>query len=278
MLEGFNDYLHDKFTSENTIKSRMSDVRQFLKQHNKISPEVVKSFLREQRENGLDNLTVYRRLASLKHYAKYMKVNLGEIDIPSPKKKLPKNVMRANKIRQLHEEIIKITPDDGFDQMTLKAFFVLLNQTPRISEILNLKVEDIDFDNEEYKIVGKGNKEAVKPVLVDMNVLIEYKNLREEAGVDCDYFLTRRYNGGWSRLKNREAYKLLYDFTEKVIGIKINPHAFRHSVATSLLENGVDIRVIQELLGHESIATTQIYTKVSTSALKKLASSHPVFS
>jgi len=277
LINDFKIYMGNQTTSAHSVKCRVSDVNIFFRHFKRLNHNTAQQFVSMQLKDDVNPLSIKRRIGSLKKYAKFIGVNIGDIDMPRAIRRLPKNIMTEKEMISLYEEAERITRKDGIDAMTLRSLIVLLNQTPRKSEILDIMDKDIDLGDEVIKMIVKRGKELMKPIYIGTHLLKDYIEFKRELGIEIPNFLVRKYNGKWKGLKEREMYSMLGGFTERVIGKKINPHAFRHSVATSLLNKGTDIRVIQEVLGHESLSSTQIYTHV---ALDKMRSSvkknHPL--
>ena len=150
----------------------------------------------------------------------------------------------------------------------------------RVSELIHLKISDLFFDEGFIKIVGKGNKErfvpihysAQKYIVLYMNEIRDHLSIKK--GFEDTLFLNRRGNS----LSRQMIFMILKALAIKInLNKKISPHTFRHSFATHLLKNGADLRAIQQMLGHESITTTEVYVHLDTSYLKKIVEKyHPI--
>ncbi len=173
---------------------------------------------------------------------------------------------------------VKIETPAGFRNRVI--FELLWVSGMRISELSNLNYENLNLEQNEIKVLGKGAKERI--VLIPDKTKENLKNYMDNVSdLICktkkapDSPLFINYNG--FRLQNQSIRKALKEVVEKIeLPKKITPHIFRHSFATRLLENGADLRIVQELLGHASISNTQIYTHVSSARLKSVYdSTHP---
>lgn len=275
-LQEFKNSL-EEYLSDNTVYSRVNDVKGFFRLFNEVNTATIQAYVGEMRKAGLDTKTIGRRVGSLKAYADFLGIPLSKIKTPPWSRKLPV-IATANELRMLRDAILEIKESDGLNAMTLKPMFVLLNAVGRIGEILDVRIKDINFQTETVRFKGKRQKETIKPVVFGLDLLKEYIEYRDKLNIDCQYLLVRRYNGVYKQLGLREFRKELYSFTKKILGDKkITPHSFRHTIATELLNNGADLRRVQEVLGHENIATTQIYTHVAKRALTDiLKSKHPL--
>ncbi len=190
---------------------------------------------------------------------------IDNIDRPKLGKSLP-TILSKREV----ESLLDITLNNKFDYRN-KAMLELMYSTGiRISELINIKIFDVDFENRYLKVIGKGNKERVIPL---SNIGIEY--LKIYINNYRNSFLKERtsdflfLNTTGNKL-TRQGFFLILSNIAKIKGIKtkLSPHTIRHSFATHLLDNGADLRSIQELLGHASISTTQIYTHVSNKHLR----------
>lgn len=187
------------------------------------------------------------------------------IKMPKLDKKLPE-FLTIEEVSKLLD-IKLLTPLDYRNKAILE---VLYATGMRISELLELKLNNIDYKNEYIKVMGKGKKERIIPLTnITMNYLNEYINHQRNFILKTrvsDYIFVN-YNG--QKLSRQGFFKILKNIC-KVQGInkEISPHTLRHSFATHLLSNGADLRIIQELLGHEDISTTEIYTHLSNEQIK----------
>ncbi len=280
-----NDYI-DKFLnhlryqrrfSEHTIRAYETDLSQFKefidKKHKEIeiiniSALDIRSFLHEMYKNKLDATSICRHLSSLRSFFKYLlsekfilKNVAEEVKNPHTSIKLP---------RYLHEEQMFLFLDSINDSSPLgardKAILELLYASGlRVSELVSLDVNSIDMDSKSIIVLGKGKKERL--VLFGeyaKNALLKYFDVREQLlsnDEECDA-LFLNFRGG--RLTDRSIRRVVNIHIEDAgLLLKISPHSLRHSFATHMLNNGADIRDIQEFLGHSSLAATQRYTHVS---------------
>lgn len=287
-MEAFLDYLrYEKQHSEHTILAYKTDLKQFLGHLNTHKIETIqdanyqdiRNWMVFLLEKNISARSVNRKLASLKAYFKFLK-NKGEIEkdptkkIIAPKisKKLPEFIPK-NQLDFLFDTFD--FPMD-FESQRDKMIFVLLYATGiRKSELINLKVADIDFYNETIKVLGKGNKERKIPYhnFLKSNLKPYIELLEEKFGLDSYLLRTKKGDPLYPVLVNRILKKYLHGLTSVK---QKSAHVFRHSFATHLLDEGAELNAIKELLGHSSLAATQVYTHNSIEKLKKVyQQAHP---
>jgi site-specific recombinase XerD len=232
-------------------------------------------------EGGAAKSTVARKLASTRGLFDHM-VRIGELVhnpadlMPSPKReqRLPR-VLGPDEARTLLERI----PASGPLEIRDRAIFeVAYSCGLRCQEIINLDIGDVDFDSERVRVEGKGGKTRIVPIgepaqkALDRYLSVARPALADRAE-ETALFISRRGR----RLSPSDVRRRLQGWVrEAALAGRISPHALRHSFATHLLEGGADLRSIQELLGHSSVSTTQVYTRVEPSRLRKqYERSHP---
>lgn len=291
-LEDFRSYiLVEKNFSKHTAKAYYSDILDFLLWLGDIPLENVNfSKVREylhfiQKFNYKKN-TIARKIASLRTFYKYLyrekKVDSNPaMNLNSPKrpKQLPK-FLTPYEVEQILNNI-KIDTPAGYRN---KAILELLWATGmRVSELSGLNFEDLNLENNEIRVFGKGSRERIILVTdraktylqryIDTARPLVAKGFRVENNENSAVFIN---NTGY-RLQTRTVRNVINEIVEKIqLPKHVTPHVFRHSFATHLIENGADLRVVQELLGHASISNTQIYTHVSSQHLKEVYNeTHP---
>jgi integrase/recombinase XerD len=241
-------------------------------------------------QKGLVATSVARILAAVRGFHKFMLFEgISDNDVSAAVKppKAPKRLPKAISIQEI-EILLKASgpePDDvsgtaaDIIRVRDRAILELLYATgARVSEIVNMDLDDL-IDPEIVRLFGKGSKERIVPVgryaqaavaayLVRVRPTLATLSLGTPA-----LFLNQR----GSRLSRQSIWQIISDSAQAAkLGVEVSPHTFRHSFATHLLEGGADVRVVQELLGHASVTTTQIYTLVTVDALREIyASSHP---
>ena len=290
LIQEFIDYLgHEKGLASNTLESYSRDLRQyywFLSGDSSLSLEsasqsTIVAYLMYLRKQGKATATIARRLAALKAFYQFLvKENYvandptGELSSPKLERKLPK-VLTVEEVERLLSQPDFSLPAGKRD----KAMLELLYATGiRVSELVNLNVQDVDLQEGFVRCVGKGSKERVVPIgemaVIALRSYLE--NARSKLIADPKERAVFVNHHG-RRLTRQGFWKIVKKYAQQaLIRKEITPHTLRHSFATHLLENGADIRAVQEMLGHADISTTQIYTHVTKDRLKDVyAKSHP---
>ena len=277
----FKEWLALRGASKYTINQRSADVKKFLKEYREVNTHTVQKFIDAQTKAGKDSKTAYSKFLSMRSYAKFLGKELGNIDRPSPKRNV--SVIKTMSIKEYNELsgwVRNIDKTFGYDHMRDKIIIVLLMLGFRRSEMLGIKVSDLDFTNERIGFVGKMKKGAFIPMANQADFLKDYIEVRSKLPNlgDHDALIVRKYNNQYQPLKEREMYEILHDLTRRVIGREVNPHVFRHTIATLMLDEKIDLMTIRDTLRHESILTTQVYTHVSKNRVRKaLEDINPLF-
>ena len=276
IFEFVNYLLIDKNYSKNTIESYKRDLDLFdnyiNKDINSINKEDIKKYLKYLKDSKHKERSVARNLSSLKSFYKFLLINnvvkLNPMEgITSLKlaKKLP-DILTIDEVNKL----LDIKLDDNYSYRN-KAMFELLYATGlRVSELVDLKTYDIDLEEDIVRAMGKGSKERIIPMGdYAKNALSSYLNIRYTflKKETTDYLFLNNHG---KKMTRQGFFKILKKLIrDKGIKKDISPHTLRHSFATHMINNGADLRTIQELLGHSDISTTQIYTHISNEQIKK---------
>ena len=294
-LAEFLDYLRiEKNRSENTLRSYQTDLEllmEFLTNKgvsdwNKSTTDLIKEWVIDLKRKHISNTTIARRISSVKVFFGFLvKRNLIEINptlkLISPKlnKVLP-NVLGQKQAEQLLTQAANIEVEEEIEEVRIRDYAileVLYSTGIRVSELVGLNLEDINFSNLTLKVLGKGRKERVVPFGIPARDAIdkyldESRNKFNSKNINA-LFLGQRGN----RLNVRQVRRILNKAMAQIEnGKEISPHDLRHSAATHMLEAGADLRIVQELLGHSSLATTQKYTHVTIERLREVfANAHP---
>lgn len=288
-LEEFKIYLKsEKNFSIHTIRAYCADVYTFLIWADNLNVDEINSkkfseYLYFIQKINYTKTTIARKIASIRAFYKFLfqeeiiETNPADALVaPKRPKSLP-DFMSEEEVENILRNV-KIETPAGFRNRVI--FELLWVSGMRISELSNLNYENLNLEQNEIKALGKGAKERI--VLIPDKTKENLKNYMDNVSdLICktkkapDSPLFINYNG--FRLQNQSIRKALKEVVEKIeLPKKITPHIFRHSFATRLLENGADLRIVQELLGHASISNTQIYTHVSSARLKSVYdSTHP---
>ena len=287
------DYLHylkvERGLSENTIASYGIDLKLFLEylreneipSFKQVNKEVIVNYMQAEKNNNKANSSILRSVSSLRKFFQYLaqekiieKDPMLLIDTPKKKQHLPQVLTKEEVEKLLH------SPNTGqVLGLRDRAMLELMYATGlRISEIINLKLEDLHLTMGTLQTLGKGHKERIVPVgdeaIKWINRYLEEarpKLLKQKRS----NYLFLNFHG--NNLTRQGVWKNLKAEVRKVgIQKNITPHTLRHSFATHILENGADLRIVQELLGHADISTTQIYTHLSNKQLADIYNrAHP---
>ncbi|GBD89087.1 tyrosine recombinase XerC [bacterium BMS3Abin03] len=271
--------------SSQTVKAYRTDLVQFEKFCNlhskyltdKISERFLKTYLMELSESGLDKSSIARKLASIRGLFRFAFKNELIVSNPSAYIKNPKSARKLPEITTT-DSILEIY--DKADELEenpelVKIIFELLyGCSLRVGELCSLNYGDIDMDSKTLRVKGKGNKTRITPVGEKSLLIVKgYFNKVNHINYDEPLIKTKKGN----RIYSRFVYRIINKYLSKVTDIKKkSPHILRHSAATHMLDNGADLRAVKEILGHENLSTTQIYTHVSVERLKSTyKKSHP---
>lgn len=287
----FVSYLRlEKKYSGHTVNAYQQDILSFtnfcedkygLVQIERVEYPVIRSWIVELVNSGISNRSVNRKIASLKAYYKF----LQQIDLIAANPLAKHKALKTSKKIEVpfsEEEMRRVLSQlpfsDDFEGSRDKLIIELLYTTGiRRAELVNLKMGDVDLSERSLKVLGKRNKERIVPLLVStIDLFAMYLPLRNELEnkVDKEFvFLTSAGNKIYETL----VYRIINGYFSKVSSkIKRSPHILRHTFATHLLNKGADLNSVKELLGHSSLASTQVYTHNSIAELKKIhASAHP---
>jgi len=282
LIEEFLDYIIvERGLTNNTRDSYRMDLekfRLFLKSRNKleadaIAREDIMDFLMEEKDKGSTPSTISRALVSIRmffrylSYTGYIRKDITE-GLESPKLwKLLPEVLSIDEVDRLLSLPDIRTPEGIRDRAILEFMYAT---GLRISEVVNLSVSDVNLNKGYLRCLGKGNKERIVPIGKKAIKYLE-KYIREvRPKYVKDLLATNLFLTRLGRPFTRQGlWKLIKGYSRRVrTGKNITPHTLRHSFATHMLSRGADLRVIQELLGHADITTTQIYTKVDRNRLK----------
>ena len=290
-LEAFLDYLQkEKKYSLHTVCAYVKDVSDF-QQYNEVNFEQesvdrveytqIRSWVVFLVENGLSAISVNRKVASLKAFYKFL-LKVKQIEVSPLLKhralKVSKKIQIPFSEKELELVLDAIQLEEGFESVRDRLLIELLYSTGiRRSELISLKLNAVDFSSATIKVLGKRNKERIIPVLsVVLKQMQLYLKEREVLDVVEDgayFFLTKK----GLKLNESFVYRLINSYFSKVSEkVKRSPHVLRHTFATHLLNNGADLNSVKELLGHSSLASTQVYTHNSLLELKKVyVGAHP---
>ena len=290
-LQSFKDYLQlEKKYSPHTINAYLNDINLFesfnknqFHQENieQVNYSQIRSWIVSLVDDTISNVSINRKIASLKAFYKFL-LKTKQIEVSPLLKhkamKTPKTLQIPFSEKEVAEVLSQISNPVGFEEIRDKLIIDLFYTTGiRRTELIHLKTANVNTSNNTIKVLGKRNKERIIPLLpIVSRQLISYFNerthLEKVTDKDC-FFLTKK----GLKLNDSFVYRLINTYFSAVSEkVKRSPHILRHTFATHLLNNGADLNSVKELLGHSSLASTQIYTHSSLSELKKVyENAHP---
>lgn len=289
-IQSFLSYIeYERRYSRHTLESYGNDLEQFslyLKsEYQKEEIELaghleIRSWIVQMMEQKISPRSINRKLSTLKSFFKFLmrkgvvkKSPLSKVLAPKTSKRLPVFVEKAG----IEKLLTDIEFPEGFegarDKMILDLFY---NTGMRRSELNHLKETDIDSYNAQIKVLGKGNKERIIPIQPQLrNALQEYILLKNQSTAQASVYLFVNPQG--KLLNPSNIYQIVKKYLNLITTIdKKSPHVLRHTFATHLMNNGADINAVKELLGHASLAATQVYTHNTIDKLKNIyKQAHP---
>ena len=289
--EAFRDYLQlEKKYSAHTVNAYLNDIaffeifnRTHFEQEDvdKANYSQVRSWIVSLIDQNISNVSVNRKMASLKAFYKFL-LKTKQIEVNPMLKhkalKTPKTIQIPFSEKELTDLMQAVGSPVGFEEIRDKLIIDMFYTTGmRRAELIGLMIKNVDLSSKVIKVLGKRNKERIIPVLP---IIIEQLDLylleRNAIGeiVDADYFFISKKG---LKLSESFVYRLINSYFSKVSKkVKKSPHVLRHTFATHLLNNGADLNSVKELLGHSSLASTQVYTHNSLAELKKVyTNAHP---
>ena len=267
----------DKDTTVNSYSEDIYKYLEYMESKNissalDISYNNLLDYLKYLDDNKYEVSSVARKIVSIKAFHKYLSENYNVIDI-STKINTPRFYRKLPNILTIEEvdNLLDIKLDAPFDYRNKAMLELMYSSGLRVSELINLELSDIDLNNNYVRCFGKGSKERIVPVgeysSKYLSIYInEYRDSMKKGYYTEKIFL----NNHGKEMTRQGFFKIIKKIAkDKDINKNITPHMLRHSFATHLLNNGADLRTIQEMLGHSSISTTQIYTNVTNDILKE---------
>ena len=280
-ISSFSEYLlYQKGLSQNTVDSYISDLMKLSNylQNQDLSKTNIDNFFIDISEFNYSVSTKKRMHSSIKNFLKYINEyeDYESIDISDIKLKSTNKLPEILSIVDIENMINFYNHETYLESRNRTVIDMLYSTGCRVSELCDINLSDIDLDDKYLKLKGKGSKQRIVPVGSKL-----YKNLLEYLNVRNTFLQNRGEPLFLSKSKNkldRTAVFRIIKKTAKNISIQtdVHPHTLRHSAATHMLEGGCDLRTVQEFLGHSSVSTTQIYTKVTKEFLEEaFTESHP---
>lgn len=282
--KGYEEFLRlEKSLSQNSVSAYVNDINKLInfleEEFKRVPPEKVrllhlKKFVEWLNLKGVSPRTQARTISGIKSFFKYLLIEEKIMNDPttlleSPKvgRKLP-DVLTMEEIDLLIDSVDISKPEGQRNRAMLETLY---SCGLRVSELVSLKISDLFFDQGYIKVEGKGGKERLVPIsknaVEEINKYLEGYRKTLHIGKDCSNILFLNRRG--KNLSRVMVFTIIKGLAEKVgLDKKISPHTFRHSFATHLINGGADLRAVQEMLGHESILTTEIYTHIDKDYLK----------
>ena len=275
----------EKRFSEHTVKSYTTDLKQFtsfladefqiVDDINEIRFQIIRSWIASLLEKGIGPRSVNRKISTLKSYFKFLiregvilENPMMKVVTPKSKKRLPVFIEED----QIETLLNEVEFEEGIvgerNKLIIELFYVT---GIRLSELINIKISDIDFNNNLIKVLGKRNKERLIPLASSM--IGELRSFIEKN--PQNQFLFTNLDG--KKLYTKLVYRIVKKYISKISSVnKKSPHILRHTFATHMLNNGADINAIKELLGHANLSATQVYTHNTIEKLKSVyKQAHP---
>ncbi|WP_313030078.1 tyrosine-type recombinase/integrase [Soonwooa sp.] len=288
MLEKFLDYIRiEKRYSAHTITSYQKDLEDFASfvleteataDLRGINKKVIRNFIVQLSENKLSKRSINRKLSSLRGFYVYL-LRIGEITI-SPMESISSLKFYAEKQQAFSQDEMTMLQEKTENKSAMSLLEKLIIETlyqtgMRKAELCNLLFENVDFSKSEFKIIGKGNKQRVVPISERLHRdLQNYAEVRHPDEENKRYFFVNKKG---KKLGERFVYSVVNKYLSLVTTKeKRSPHILRHSFATHVLNNGAEISKVKKILGHSSLASTQVYTEANIEELKKVFNkAHP---
>lgn len=290
LLQPFLDYLKfEKRYSRHTVRSYQDDLVQFLDflqitfggvEWKDVSASIVRSWMASQKEGGMTSRSIRRKISTLRSFFKYQ-VRTGALEIspvtqvtvPKMSKRLPGFVQETDMAQLL--ESIRFSEDwKGYNAKLLFNLFYATGM--RLSELIQMQPGQVDHSKGQLRILGKGNKERIIPVSPQLIALVkEYEQEKKKQFEKADPYLLVTEKG--KKMYPKYAYLIVNHYLSEIKTLeKKSPHILRHSFATHLTNHGASLNAVKELLGHSSLASTQVYTHNTIEKLKEVyKKAHP---
>ena len=275
LIEEFDNYIKQKNYSDNTYISYMNDLYYFYlfvkKDLDKVNENDIRDYLEFLNLKKETSSSIRRRISTFKSFYKFLYLNnyidkkdypMAKIAYPKLEKKLPKFIYYNDLLEILDEST---RDSDGIrDKLIIEMLYAT---GVRVSELVNIKYSDIDYNNRRIRVCGKGNKERMVYFgEYALDALKEYSITHKKN--DEGYVFTNSKGGA---LTDRGVRYIIENIMKKLsVKVHVTPHVLRHTFATDMLNNGCDIKIVQELLGHSSLRTTEVYTHVTNERLKEV--------
>lgn len=285
LIERFLRYLgHEKRYSPHTITSYRNDLAQFTRfleqEFETYHPEqadhnMIRTWIMSLIEGGISTRSVNRKITTLKSFFRFLKRNgyleenpVNKVMPPRAKSRLPAFIEEEKMGNLMDSSFFGEDLEGVRDKAIISLFYTT---GIRLAELIGLKINDIDLDNSMMKVLGKRNKERYIPLLKSLKQDLEaylLKRAEQENMIDDEFFFVTSRG---RKLYPRLVYRIVNNYLGRVTtASKKSPHVLRHTFATHMLNNGADLNVIKEILGHSNLAATQVYTHNTIEKLKTI--------
>ena len=278
VLEFTNFLKFKKGLSANTISAYESDITQFLEftGDNTINNDLIELFITSELNDKSDNSKI-RKISSINQYIDWFNLDNKEYQIVIEKVSLKKGsyLPETISVSDINRLINIYDHTNYMNSRNLTLIDFMYSTACRVSELCDVRVSDLDFEEDFVKLFGKGSKQRIVPIGTELKInLSKYLKFRNELNTQEPYlFLSKNMN----QLDRSAIFRIIKkSATLSDNALSVHPHTLRHSAATHMLEAGCDLRTLQELLGHTSVSTTKIYTKLTKEFLVEIfKESHP---
>lgn len=278
VLEFTNFLKFKKGLSANTISAYESDITQFLEftGENIINNDLIELFITSELNDKSDNSKI-RKISSINQYIDWFNLDNKEYQIVIEKVSLKKGsyLPETISVPDINRLINIYDHSNYMNSRNLTLIDFMYSTACRVSELCDVRVSDLDFEEDFVKLFGKGSKQRIVPIGSELKInLSKYLKFRDELNTQEPYlFLSKNMN----QLDRSAIFRIIKkSATLSDNALSVHPHTLRHSAATHMLEAGCDLRTLQELLGHTSVSTTKIYTKLTKEFLVEIfKESHP---
>ena len=278
VLEFTNFLKFKKGLSANTISAYESDITQFLKftDENIINNDLIELFITSELNDKSDNSKI-RKISSINQYIDWFNSDNKEYQIVIEKVSLKKGsyLPETISVSDINRLINIYDHSNYMNSRNLTLIDFMYSTACRVSELCDVRISDLDFEEDFVKLFGKGSKQRIVPIGSELKInLSKYLKFRDELNTQEPYlFLSKNMN----QLDRSAIFRIIKkSATLSDNALSVHPHTLRHSAATHMLEAGCDLRTLQELLGHTSVSTTKIYTKLTKEFLVEIfKESHP---
>ena len=278
VLEFTNFLKFKKGLSANTISAYESDITQFLEftGENIINNDLIELFITSELNDKSDNSKI-RKISSINQYIDWFNLDNKEYQIVIEKVSLKKGsyLPETISVSDVNRLINTYDHSNYMNSRNLTLIDFMYSTACRVSELCDVRVSDLDFEEDFVKLFGKGSKQRIVPIGSELKInLSKYLKFRDELNTQEPYlFLSKNMN----QLDRSAIFRIIKkSATLSDNALSVHPHTLRHSAATHMLEAGCDLRTLQELLGHTSVSTTKIYTKLTKEFLVEIfKESHP---